>query len=240
MALATDPSLRSSDVSHVLVLAPAELAAEARLAATAVGAVRPDLALNVDTSVRSVGALVSAVQAVPDIASSAAEVRETVRRRLLASISGAWLPSVTKLANPNPGMGLHIRSLVARGAGFIALRDDPAWVAQLPLKQQASHRISHLAEGDAVCFGELPEPAISALFGFGLTQRPTRVDSLPDVAGEWGSAEAVEFVLRAPVVSRPRLGTCAVCGDPVWERTCPFCHAGLRGAAPTTSSGALQ
>ena len=105
--------------------------------------------------------------------------------RLRADLEQAILTSVTKLADPAPTMRQHVSSWFG-GAGFLAVRGEPGWVAKLPVQRwdpgQRLERPGAAGEYDCHTDGDLPEAAISTLFQMGLTSRPQRVLPYGDAA----------------------------------------------------------
>lgn len=235
--LATDPALSSPDVSEVLVLARESDATAARLAGATIAAVRPDLSVRVEAHAVSLGVLVRAMERVTTGPVTSNSLHVSFSAVLGAVTWGAFLPSVTKLANPAPSMYQHIQSWFPGRHGFLAMHGTPGWVAKLPLDQlgpgQSLPRVQEASAGagalvhECVSFGELPEEAIAVLFAMGLTTRPTRRQPVGDPSTQWGHERAIEFVITPATVPSPGIpsGICSVCDQPVWGQACPFCRA---------------
>lgn len=260
--LAADPAVTDDEVSEVLVVAPtagpaagaAERAAAARVAGSAIAAVRPGLSVRVESHPVSLGVLVRAFELVAEVSPRATAVHAGLSVVLDTIAWGAWLPSVARLEDPPPTLGQHVQSLLARGAGFFAMKGAPGWVAKLPVQQvDPARRLSRGAgpgsgpgaELAAHAFGELPEPAIATLFAMGLATRPTRRAPLGDAATVWGSPDACEFVVAptSPLVLGAPVGSCRSCGEPVWGESCPFCRSAVRpvtGTVTTPDLGATR
>lgn len=241
--LATDPDLTRDDVDDVLVLTAPAGAAQARLAGSLVGAVRPDLSVRVEVLPTSVAMMVRAVERVPASLTGPTAVHAAITRCVESAVWGAWLPSVAKLEKPNPTLRQHVRSWFGKGAGFLALHGDPGWVAKLPYPQvTAAQRLprpttqpSPDTPGGYEChaFGELPEEAIATLFAAGLGTRPQRREPFGDAAAHWGTGKAIEFVITQTQRADARAsdvdlgeyaGYCPTCRESVWASCCPFCR----------------
>lgn len=241
--LAVDPDVVHPDVRQVLVLTPPEGLDASVVSAGTIASQRPDIQVRVEQTAFSAGAVSRALERVPDTWTSATQVHAGLHSALRDTILGAWLPSVTKLADPAPTMRQHVSSWFG-GSGFLAVRGEPGWVAKLPVQRwEPSQRLTRPAgagawEHECRTDGELPEPAIATLFQMGLTSRPQRVLPAGDAAAVWGTPRAVEFVITpgtALELDHPS-GTCQVCGEQVWGRTCPFCRIVLPGGASARSA----
>ena len=230
--LATEPAILSPSTRHVLVLCPVTELDRARVAAAVVGSTRPDLAVRVEPVPASPAAIVRAVERVPKVLVKATAVHASICAALGSATWGAWLPSVARLDTPAPSLGQHVTSWFARGAGFIAVHGSPGWVAKLPVAQvEPSRRIQRVQgpvpeEIECHAFGELPEPAIAALFSMGLTSRPVRRQPVSDTKPAWGTGRAVEFVINSltPIGLSAPAGLCPACSEPVIGAFCPFCR----------------
>ena len=237
--LALDPYVLHPGTRQVLVLTPRAGFQESNASAATIAAQRPDIQVRVEQTSASVGVLVRALERVPAHVTSPTVVHAAIRRGLRTTTWGAWLPSVTKLEKPQPTMRQHLSSWFG-GEGFLAVRGEPGWVTKLPIQRwEPGWRLPRPAASDGgnedytcAAAGELPEPAIGALFQMGLTSRPQRRDPFGDAASVWGSPRAVEFVITPagpPELGQPS-GACKVCVEPVWGTTCPFCRIVLPGA----------
>jgi hypothetical protein len=246
--LATDPYVLHPDTRQVLVLAPAAGYHASTVATAAIAAQRPHIQVRVEQVSVSVGVLVRALERVPSTWTSPNLVHAALGVALRTTTWGAWLPSVTRLADPQPSMRQHVSSWFG-GDGFFAVRGESGWVSKLPVQRwEPAQRLPRPAasgggpeEYACAAAGELPEPAIAALFQMGLASRPQRRAPFGDAAAVWGSAKAVEFVITpggALEVGEPS-GTCKVCAEPVLGTTCPFCRIVLSGGTPvhTTPGG---
>jgi len=252
VALAADPDVVATQTDSLLVLVPTAGAAAARIAASTVAAVRPDIRVRVEVVAAPLAPLVRAVELAPHTVTYANAIHEGVLDNLRRSVWGAWMPSVAGLERPTPSLGQHVASWVARRGGFLALVGEPGHVVRLP----AAHvdpswrlpRVEAAASGetyDCQVFGDFPEDAIKTLFEIGVSSRPVRREGFGDAKAAWGSAKAVDFVVSPASLAsadgtrlgRPA-GRCPACGEPVWASHCPFCrvaHVG-RAARPTTTA----
>jgi hypothetical protein len=247
--LATDPYVLHPGTRQVLVLAPPAAYRASNASAATIAAQRPDIQVRVEQRPVSIGVLVRALERVPANVTSPTVVHAALGAALSTTTWGAWLPSVTKLEEPAPTMRQHLSSWFG-GEGFLAVRGEPGWVGKLPIERwEPGHRLPRPPssgggpeEYSCAAAGELPEPAIAALFQMGLASRPQRRDPFGDAAAVWGSDKAVEFVITpggAPDLGQPS-GACKVCAEPVWGTTCPFCRIVLPGGtlAHATPGGA--
>jgi hypothetical protein len=232
--LAIDPDIVHPGTREVLVLAPQHGHDASVVSAGAIASQRPDIKVRVEQTPYSVGALTRALERVPETWASPTAVHAGLHQALRETTLGAWLPSVTKLSVPAPSMRQHVSSWFG-GSGFLAVRGEPGWVAKLPVQRwEPGQRLTRPSgAGDLECRtdGELPEPAIAALFQMGLASRPQRVLPAGDAEVVWGTSRAVEFVIgpATPVELGQPSGTCQVCREPVWGMTCPFCRIVLPG-----------
>jgi hypothetical protein len=248
--LATDPAVLSPETRHALVLCPLSELDRARVAAAAIGATRPDLAVRVEPVPASPAAIVRAVERVPSVLIKATAVHASISAALDSLTWGAWLPSVARLDTPAPSLGQHVTSWFARGAGFLAVHGSPGWVAKLPAPQVDPARRLPRQQGpvpeefECHAFGELPEHAIATLFSMGLTQRPVRRQPVADTRPAWGSAKAVEFVINpvTPIGLPAPAGLCPACSEPVIGLFCPFCRVAptLGRRMPVEPQGAVR
>lgn len=246
--LAMDPYVLHPGTRQVLVLTPTAGYQASNASAAAIAAQRPDIQVRVEQTSASVGVLVRALERVSAHVTSPTVVHAALGGALRTTTWGAWLPSVSKLEEPLPTMRQHLSSWFG-GEGFLAVRGESGWVTKLPIQRwEPGWRLPRPAASDGgaeeytcAAAGELPEPAIAALFQMGLASRPQRRDQFGDAAAVWGSAKAVEFVITLggpPDLGQPS-GACKVCTEPVWGMTCPFCRIVLPGGtpAPTTPGG---
>lgn len=239
ISVATEALVLSGLTSHVLVLSPRTHAAAAHVIAATVAAVRPHVPVRVDVSTLSTWALARLV----DIARETPGVPNTVHAVLARSLNecawGAWLPSVSGLAEPPPSLWQHVQSWLPGGLGYLAVGGDHGWVLRLPL--QSSRGLHPVASGETDRRGprfdagrpgvlcqstrELSEPVIKALFDLGVTRRPQVTDPQGSPETTWGTPRAVEFILVAPTPAPSSLAVCPTCGDAVHAAACPFCRA---------------
>lgn len=249
--LATDPAVLSREVEQVLVLTDRSGRAAANIVASAIGSARPEVSVRVESRDASLGVLVRATELEAGTAGSSNGTYAAILHGLDSITYGAWLPSVARLSKPAPSVVQHVQSWVPGGSGWFAVKGDPGWVSRLPVAKiepgqrlQAGRDHAHAqapeatvrratttgTEYECTATGELPEPAIAALFAMGLERRPTRRDALGDAERIWGSAEAIEFVIfrDAGHLGNPS-GTCPTCAQPVWGEFCPFCRVAPYG-----------
>ena len=250
-ALAADPAVLSREIEQVLVLSDLAGRSAATITASAIGAARPEVSVRVESRAASLGVLIRAVELTATTSGSSNGTHAAVLCGLDTITYGAWLPSVARLSKPAPSIVQHVQSWVPGGCGWLAVKGDPGWVSRLPVDQleprqrlQAVREGAHDADPDAAArrssavgagydctaTGELPEPAIAALFAMGLERRPTRRVALGDAERVWGTAAAIEFVIsRDPGGPGTPVGVCPTCAQPVWGEYCPFCRVAPYG-----------
>lgn len=233
--LATDEVVLAPGTQRILVLTSETGRPHAEIVAATVAAARPEVAVRVAVLPVSTAVLVRAVELVPEGVVGANAVLADVTARVAAMTWGAWLPTVAKLESPAPSLRQHVQSWLRNSAGYLAVHGDPGWVARLPISQlEPERRLSRIPPRGLVAtayechsFGELPEPAIAALFAMGLTNRPVRREPLGRTDRVWGTSKAVEVVVSwpGPAELEPPDGRCPICEDLVWGEACAFCRA---------------
>lgn len=254
--LATDPVIDDPRTRRLLVLSETTGRLPAEVAASTVAATRPDIQTRVHALPYSLGVLARALELMPTAAASGNAVHEVLRRTLAGLTWGAWLPTVAKLERPAPTLAQHVASWLPRADGYLAVHGsaegDPGWVRRLPLDRIApEHQLSRVpapgvtaAAYECHAYGDLPEPAIAALFGMGLASRPVRREPISDLAATWGTPKAVEFVISRPVSAELELAPrrCPSCFDPVWSEACVFCRVrpGRTDEARVPAGGAAR
>lgn len=209
-------------VSHVIVAARSTAGVTARLTATTLAAARPEVTVAhrvlPTTSVALAASALTALEAGTD----AVSVLNTYDQLLRQSHSGTWLHSVTKLHDPKPGFGLHLRSMFTRG--FVATTTPVPGVGRTFTLPPGGQPLLVGAEESSPAFA-----AVARLAGASPVQS---VPVLADVSRAHGSAGA-EFVALVPV--QPLAGpvaTCPSCHTRQARMTCPFCHVQLRVTEP--------
>lgn len=247
-ALATEPLVTSGRVTRVLVLAPEPYAARAHVLASAIGATRPTVSVRVESVPASTWALTRVMELAGRLAGSANGTYAAIMATLGASTWGAWLPSVAQLAAPAPNLRQHVQSWLPGGAGFLAVGGPDGWVERLPLAvasgrslrtpppprepdlpEHTTRRPDRLPKPGLECHsaGELPEPAIAALFALGVERRPQRSEPGGGRKELWGTDRAVEFLVCPSTLVDIGLpsATCPHCAQQVWHgEFCPFCR----------------
>jgi hypothetical protein len=239
--LALDPYVLHPGTRQVLVLTPPAGYRASTASAAAIAAQRPDIQVRVEQTSASVGVLVRALERVPSSWTSPTAVHAALGAALRTTTWGAWIQRVSKLEDPTPSIRQHLSSWFP-GDGFLAVRGENGWVAKLPVQRwEAGQRLPRPAASEGApeeyacaAAGELPEPAIAALFQMGLSARPQRREPFGDAASVWGSAKAVEFVITpgGPLGLGQPTAACKVCDEPVWGMTCPFCRIVVTGGTP--------
>ena len=212
----------SLGADHAVIASRPTSGSVARLAATTLAGARPEVAVAhrvVPTT--SVALAASGLNAL-ESGSDAVAVLGAFDHLTTASASGTWLRSVTRLVDPKPGLGMHVRSLFGRG--FVAMTTPAASVGRTLEAPPVGHPL--LVGADA---GSAEFAAVVALAG---THAVQSVPVLADVKSAHGSPGA-EFVALAPVV-RPAEGTatCPVCASRQNAVTCPYCHVHCRVTEP--------
>lgn len=192
-----------------------------RYVASIVSGARPDLLVAVrDVPVGALGALVCGVMV--DMLDAWPSARVQCFDQMVGRVwCGAWLRSVGALSSPNPGFGYHVRSLFPGGPRFLALFGPVSRV------ERAGKPVSGgPVSGDLMVAvapdAEVPAALPASFPGLQLMRLP-----LPaPIKGAYG-ASGVEFVLNDHVPPPPitrTWATCRVCGQPLHQETCPFCH----------------
>lgn len=206
----------------------------------------PHLQLSTSTWRTTTLSLAALSARVHEGAESAHEAVAQMQRLVPATWSGVWMPRVTKLSEPRPTFGQHLRSMISGGPGFLATLTPQMGVVQLqPIAPESPE-----SPGAVVANGTPVVPGSTLIVGGQL--RETNLEAVQRQAGvtqsvvlpaaedgksQYGSSEAVELVLM-PDVSADQPGSpagwCQVCRSPVWGEFCPFCRVvavGYEGAA---------
>ena len=133
--------------------------------------------------------------------------------------SGAWLTSVTAVDRPGPRVGQYVRSLFPGGPRFVVLAgpDPGIHTAGTPLAGAPTGGDLLVACDDA----EVPEPLMACFPGLQLVKLPVPAPIKP-IYG----ARGCEFVIHDRSLPMPATSTvaCRVCGQPLYQVSCPFCH----------------
>lgn len=138
---------------------------------------------------------------------------------------GAWLRSVGALTAPNPDFGSYVRSLIPGGPRFLALF-GPAPRVELAGKPISGAPISGDLMVAVAPDAEVPDALTASFPGLQLMRLPVPAP----IRGAYGSS-GIEFVLndRLPPPTMTRTwASCRVCGQPLHEESCPFCHIKFR------------
>jgi hypothetical protein len=210
------------EADHVVIAARPASGRVARLAATTLTGARPGVAVvHRVVPTTSIALAASALNAL-ESGSDAVGVLRAFDQLSTRSSSGAWLRSVTRLENPKPGLGLHVRSFVSRG--FVAMTTPTPSVGRTLEAAMVGHPLLVGADAASAEFA-----AVVALAG-GLTVQS--VPALADVKAAYGSAGAEFVALEAVSPSPEAYATCPVCDSRQSAATCPFCHVHLRVSEP--------
>ena len=216
--------LRDSDSHDAIVLHRLTEARQAAYLANVLSGAVPGSAVATVTVTTSL--LAAAVVAVDACESSDERPSTTVsriERTLAGSVSGLWTRTVTRLSNPSPSFGQHVRSIFPGGTGFVSLRGEGARVvAATPGGfagdgQPAGQQLLVGADEGTRGVAEL-----TAWFGGESACVPAVVESVRRAYGNDG----VEFTIVPEVLSEPEVvtGRCRVCQQPIHGRSCLFCH----------------
>ncbi|WP_427384235.1 hypothetical protein [Janibacter sp. G56] len=234
LAPAADPTavaawVAARDLSHVVLLCrPADHRA-ARLTATVTSGANPRVAVATLAVPHSTVALAGAAMSVLEAGLAPGEAVAQLQQILSDTISGAWLPRVTKLRAPSPSFGQHVRSMLPGGRGHLAL------LGAKPVVVRADSGATIIGtEGTVLVGADAASPAFA-----GLTRALDRHEAhaLPPVADPQRlyGADGAEFaILGAPRRLTPR--PCPVCGEAVAGPACAFCRA-LLTEKPSDSRG---
>jgi hypothetical protein len=157
-------------------------------------------------------------------------VAEAFERTMLA---GAVVSSVTRLVDPGPSMGQHLRSWWPRSTFVVTTHPHPAITAvvggdaeQVQLPWAAAPMFFARAGGDPTTC------TLTDRLAHRLTGGPAgEVDLPPESAQRWGAGRFTEFS-ALPRDFGPLIRTaldaareCRSCGAPVVWESCRFCHA---------------
>jgi hypothetical protein len=152
------------------------------------------------------------------------------------SWSAVWLPSVSRLARPNPSPWQHLRSWLP-GSGFLAVHDARPRVLSLT----ESGDLELEPRPDAVLIhapSEAPAWVLPKLTAALQAQSTNEVVAVRNPVDSFGTPAALEVVaIPADFVSLSRtsdVGECAGCGVRHARTACPFCGMVriLEGAHP--------
>lgn len=234
MAAEADPA------GHVLVVGFAGQEQTVRTLASLAVARWPEL--RVAWRVTPLGALAAATAAAVAVR---AELSPAVAVHYFDSVLGgmwsaAWLPSVSRLHDPAPSLGQHLRSWVPGGSGYLVVH-GPA-TAVLALRSAKTELVvgSSVPSGARYLLlvgGDAPPGVTERVAQLTGTPRVRPVANLVDSRERYGVAQAVEYArLLVPEEAEPERrvvlsGECPACSLPQATSTCPFCHATVRMAS---------
>ncbi|GCE77936.1 hypothetical protein [Cellulomonas biazotea] len=156
--------------------------------------------------------------------------------------SGAWTPSVANLAEPQPTMSQHLRSVAPGGEGFVVTMSGPA-PAVRGVGQRTEPDEPAVERGTLYCadLERVPARAREQLLAASgcstVVDLPSlRVES-SDRLGTTKAVEAVALPGGAGVYLPALTGRCPTCAEPVFVDYCPFCH--VRRTSSVEPRGAL-
>lgn len=207
---------------HVLIVARSASGVAARLAATTLAGARPDVA--VAHRVRPTTSLALAASALTalETGGDAVTVLQAFDQLVARSTSGIWLRSVTRLHQPKPGFGMHVRSLVSRG-----------FVATTTPTPQVGRTLDLAEDGPPLLVAADPDSAeFAAVSTLAATHTVQTVPVLADVAKAYGSRGAEYACLAAVPPPMGPQALCPTCGIRQSGTVCPYCHTHLRVPEP--------
>lgn len=153
--------------------------------------------------------------------------------------SGAWTPSVARLADPAPSLGQHMRSLLPSGGGFVVTLAGDAGPGVVPVGSAAQAAVmSRHALYRAG--GEVPPPALDHLHRVTGTTDTVELPGLRLDPDRFGAPRAVELVALphshdVPLPRTEDAERCTICAAAVLDAFCPYCH--VRPAGRTDLTG---
>lgn len=209
------------EVDHLVLLTGRDGFHPARYVAAVVSGAVPGLAVAVrEVPTTALAALVHAADAL-GVDAAPAEQLAAFDRSIGDACTGMWLKSVTRLRDPNPTFGQHLRSLFPLKRGFVAqLSPEPSVLkkGQSPAGVEAGARalLVACAEDSAVSeylTGMFPDVPVQ------------RVAPITPMSAAYGSKGA-EFLLDAPTLpsAAAPLGACPVCSQAMHAASCSYCH----------------
>ncbi|MFS0701343.1 hypothetical protein AB6N24_15340 [Cellulomonas sp. 179-A 4D5 NHS] len=153
---------------------------------------------------------------------------EFVRQLAARTWSGAWTPSVSKLVDPAPSVGQHLRSWTPGGSGFVVTLSGDRGVVPVGGKGLVPGDGSG---GSLYCAGSgVPDQARDHLVAASGASDLVEIDALRlDPEARFGHARAVEVVAlpsdeRVPLPPASTLAGCVVCAAVVPGEFCSYCH----------------
>lgn len=219
--LAALPSVLGTDVPAVLLAEAthtARLGRAAGLVAAADGQVASRALPHGPLAIRLLGDLIAHLDL------PAAHTVASLDGLALGTWSGAWLPSVARLASPSPSMGQHVRSLLPGGDGFLVEHHPRPRVR--PVDRKSSPAGTTGTRPVLAVAGDAPAMALDHAQLLASARARVAVPSSTQVQARYGTSAAVELAaLPAAVPELPPDGPpCGSCGLDVPGDTCPFCH----------------
>lgn len=210
----------------VLVAAHAVHAREVRLVRTLLAGMRPEVPVAVAISSQAPIASLVALAMACDLATDAGHAHQVWHELSRSMWSGAVLPSVTHLSEPNPSFGQHLTSWLPSSRFLVRLAPDPiAFPAA-----KAGRAFANVPRGGSGLVVSAPgatDPLIAGIVG--ATAPPwNRALAVP---GRWdavfGRPEHFQLVLVPQEAARfvaPPGGPCPCCGLATTTRHCSYCR----------------
>lgn len=148
------------------------------------------------------------------------------------TFSAAWVPSVARLSSPSPSLTQHLRSWWPFGAGFLVEHAPVAQVSAVRDRTDKKHRSAsaHRPQRTVlfVAGDGAPDRAVQQAQRLAGTQGRRRVPADVIVSADrYGGSAAVQFAALPADLPEPpteSMPPCRVCGVPVSQDACPFCH----------------
>jgi len=225
----------STDLTHVIVVSAA--GGDRRLGdvlASTIAGDQPRLAVGrlvtsaPSLAVAAVGRRLQQVNASPSAA-------HAVLTTLLPTIpAGLWLRRVTKLDEPSPSVGQHLRSWFP-GKGFWALLVPRSKVVNL---NGAFPDYGSLREAVLTADTGIPQEALSVLTAALGTSEVVVTEPVHTIESVYGSTGG-EFVVVPQRIAPPQLtgARCPSCDEHLHSPACPFCHVAPSVLAVPTTEG---
>ncbi|MBR7742630.1 hypothetical protein KC207_04930 [Phycicoccus sp. BSK3Z-2] len=214
------PSLRAD--SRIVVLhRPADHAGAALLANVVSGALPAVPVTRLPVTSSLLAATVIALEAAHVEGEGDLARLARIPQTLDVTVSGAWLRRVTRLDDPSPSFGQHLRSIFPWGPRFVArCGPDGRVVKAEPAGFDGS------GTGRLVVGAPEGSPGVDRLVAWFGSDAVVHVPPVvADVRGVYGNP-GVEFAVVDEFLAAPgpRTARCPVCREPMHADTCPFCH----------------
>lgn len=180
----------------------------------------------------------------PDGSRDAADQLALLDRLRTAVWSGVWVPSVSRLADPQPSLGQHLRSWFG-GPGFLAVAGEGSRV--LGCRDATFPEVAEVAPGGVLMVADTEAPAWvvpAAMTATGAAER-TDYPSWRDPRDAFGVPACVELVVvpadleglhGGPSRTSSAATPCPGCARRHHRPVCPYCRM-VRPAAPDGTDG---